>query len=171
MMPRCPAVETFLASKATVSASTESMPCFRARRGRVGVRSVACRFGMNALTKQLQTWFEARRPRVGAWDDLELRELKSLPTLSPALGSRRRRYDLVLRLGPMSNEYPTDGARANAERLPDVIASLIAEELLDCTARGHVAQARMEESADDDGHLTFEVVIPLSIELVTPVGG
>jgi hypothetical protein len=113
---------------------------------------------------QLHVWFEARRPTRGCWDELVVRELKSIPTFSTS--ARRRRFDLVFKYGPLSNQYPTSGARADAAALPGYIEALVAEDFLDGAARAHSGPAREAESSDASEHVTFEVVVPLTVELL-----
>jgi hypothetical protein len=119
--------------------------------------------GSDPTPEQLRDWFEARRPRSGGWDALDVRELASLPAFGSSL---LRRFDLVFKYGPLSNEYPTGAARDYAAALPGYIEALVAEDFLDGRARAHSAPARQADSSDVDAHVTFEVVVPLTVELL-----
>jgi hypothetical protein len=110
---------------------------------------------------QIRIWFEDRRPRVGAWHELSVSELQSVPSFGGS--APRRRFDLRFRFGPLSYEYPTIGARQSAEALPAYVEAVIGDGVLDSRVRAHSGSPRFEESADEDGHVTIVVVVPLTV--------
>jgi SAM-dependent methyltransferase len=125
------------------------------------------------LAENLKQWITeaVRRQRGGvapAWDEFEVRELPSLPTLSPTLGKARHRYDLIFKTGPLSADYPTRAARELMAEIPQRLTLAFSGEVIGGRARAHVVEEHQQvhEEVDDEGRTTLTVTVPASVELL-----